>query len=329
MPQSFNPRDMEKFMDGIKKSIEEKDFKTPEELQAYLDSFTGKPLPDFDDEPKDAKSQAQDIIFDAWEEPTQKTRVKMAHEALAIYPDCADAYNILAEDQAKNTPQAKSFYEKGVEAGRRALGEKLFEENDGHFWGYTQTRPYMRSKAGLMECCWVLAKDDEAIAHAREMLVLNTNDNQGIRYLLSSYLAEGGRFDELDELLNKSAFKNDGAADWLYTSVLLNFVKYGPSQARRTLDDALSNNPYVPEYLTREKKIPAVLPASIIMGGEDEAYCYAERNIRAWMKIPGLIQWLKQQVIHIDRTISKVGRNEQCPCGSGKKFKKCCGANVN
>ncbi len=23
----------------------------------------------------------------------------------------------------------------------------------------------------------------------------------------------------------------------------------------------------------------------------------------------------------------KTGRNEPCPCGSGKKFKKCCGAN--
>ena len=25
------------------------------------------------------------------------------------------------------------------------------------------------------------------------------------------------------------------------------------------------------------------------------------------------------------RTASKVGRNELCPCGSGKKYKKCCG----
>jgi preprotein translocase subunit SecA len=24
---------------------------------------------------------------------------------------------------------------------------------------------------------------------------------------------------------------------------------------------------------------------------------------------------------------SKVGRNDPCPCGSGKKYKKCCGAN--
>jgi uncharacterized protein len=28
----------------------------------------------------------------------------------------------------------------------------------------------------------------------------------------------------------------------------------------------------------------------------------------------------------IQRTESKVGRNDPCPCGSGKKFKKCCGA---
>jgi uncharacterized protein len=26
------------------------------------------------------------------------------------------------------------------------------------------------------------------------------------------------------------------------------------------------------------------------------------------------------------RLKAKVGRNEPCPCGSGKKFKKCCGA---
>jgi uncharacterized protein YecA (UPF0149 family) len=24
-------------------------------------------------------------------------------------------------------------------------------------------------------------------------------------------------------------------------------------------------------------------------------------------------------------TVSKIGRNEPCPCGSGKKYKKCCG----
>ena len=28
------------------------------------------------------------------------------------------------------------------------------------------------------------------------------------------------------------------------------------------------------------------------------------------------------------RAGAKVGRNDPCPCGSGKKYKKCCGSNV-
>jgi len=29
----------------------------------------------------------------------------------------------------------------------------------------------------------------------------------------------------------------------------------------------------------------------------------------------------------VRRDAPKVGRNELCPCGSGKKFKRCCGKN--
>jgi uncharacterized protein len=39
--------------------------------------------------------------------------------------------------------------------------------------------------------------------------------------------------------------------------------------------------------------------------------------------------WLphrKSAVATVKRDASKVGRNDDCPCGSGKKFKKCCGA---
>ena len=33
-------------------------------------------------------------------------------------------------------------------------------------------------------------------------------------------------------------------------------------------------------------------------------------------------QTVKKPVVRKDK---KVGRNEACPCGSGKKYKKCCG----
>ena len=29
------------------------------------------------------------------------------------------------------------------------------------------------------------------------------------------------------------------------------------------------------------------------------------------------------------KTVKKVGRNDLCPCGSGKKYKKCCGRGDN
>ncbi len=32
--------------------------------------------------------------------------------------------------------------------------------------------------------------------------------------------------------------------------------------------------------------------------------------------------------VTVRRQTPKIGRNDPCPCGSGKKYKKCCGANV-
>ena len=36
------------------------------------------------------------------------------------------------------------------------------------------------------------------------------------------------------------------------------------------------------------------------------------------------IPWSEDPVSHSPRQVVKIGRNEPCPCGSGKKYKKCC-----
>lgn len=41
-------------------------------------------------------------------------------------------------------------------------------------------------------------------------------------------------------------------------------------------------------------------------------------------------KWYYSEALPLDLTIkneSKIGRNDVCPCGSGKKYKKCCGKN--
>src|SRR5215217_8161002 len=93
--------------------------------------------------------------------------------SLKVSPDCADAYVLLAEEDAGSLEEARELYQKGVEAGERALGRETFEEEAGHFWGILETRPYMRARQGLAVCLRELGEREEAIEDYREMLYLN------------------------------------------------------------------------------------------------------------------------------------------------------------
>jgi tetratricopeptide (TPR) repeat protein len=289
----INTKTTEKTMADLTQILQEQHFKSFADVEKFMDGMVkGKKVPK---EPaKDASRQAQELMYDAWETDKKSERIRLAKKALSIYPDCADAYNLLAEEDAKYLEEVTQYYKKGMEAGRRALGEETFKEAKGHFWGLLETRPYMRSCAGFMHCLWEAGEHNTAIDHAKEMLKLNPSDNQGIRYILITYLAELNRYDELEKFMNRRDYRDDGAAEWLYTRVLLSFVKNGDDErSRRELAEALQMNVHVPKYLTGEKSIPRILPDSITMGGEDEAYCYAAANINVWKKTPGVINWLK------------------------------------
>lgn len=144
---------------------------------------------------------AQALIYDAWEAPTKARRIALARKALAISPHCADAYVLLAREEAQTPDQAREFYEQAVKAGEAALGPEGFKEFRGHFWGFLETRPYMRARAGLAVNLTELGDDKGASAHLKDMLKLNPNDNQGPRYLLSACLPATPRRDRRAESL--------------------------------------------------------------------------------------------------------------------------------
>ena len=97
----------------------------------------------------DTTARAQEVMYKAWDQTSPGARVALAHKALTISPLCADAYVLLAEEEAKSVEEALEYYRKGVEAGEQALGPEGFKEYAGHFWGFLETRPYMRARAGL------------------------------------------------------------------------------------------------------------------------------------------------------------------------------------
>jgi ST7 protein len=60
-------------------------------------------------EPESPLEAAQDLMFDAWETRSAKTRIAMAREALEISPLCADAYALLANEAAKTQEEKISL----------------------------------------------------------------------------------------------------------------------------------------------------------------------------------------------------------------------------
>ncbi|MGH3031290.1 MAG: hypothetical protein ACRDNE_11110 [Gaiellaceae bacterium] len=68
----------------------------------------------------------------------------------------------------------------------------------------------MRARAAFAETLWALDRQEEAVKHQRDLLRLNPNDNQGIRYRQAEWLLWLERYEELDELF--AAYEDDGAA---------------------------------------------------------------------------------------------------------------------
>lgn len=295
-PKIKDNRAMEKVTSDLTRLIRDKEFTSIDDANKYLKETMhrhGGKVPETP--PRNALESAQDMMYEAWDQKNKQERIRLARKALAISPDCTDAYVLLAEETAASLPEAKKLFQKGVEAGERALGQEGFKEHVGHFWGVLETRPYMRARLGLAQTLWEMSEHEEAIRHYREMLKLNPNDNQGIRYILVYSLARLSRYKELEDHLESKEYQDDCAPDWLYTKALLCFIKTGPSpEANSLLDKAKSFNPYVPDYLTGRKRIPDTLPETIKVGGEDEGYCYAEKFLPIYQRVPGAIDWLSR-----------------------------------
>jgi len=133
--------------------------------------------------------------------------------ALDLSEDCADAYVILA-GAARSAHEARVPYAAGVRVGERALGANHFNRE---FWPDTDTQPYMRARLGLAVTLWKLGKRLEAIEHANDLLLLDPDDNQGVRLLLVTWLQTVG--DEGPLLYvkqgNSAWAAVEGALQWL------------------------------------------------------------------------------------------------------------------
>ena len=145
----------------------------------------------------------------------------------------------------------------------------------------------------MAQCLWESGQRAQAVDHYAELLRLNPNDNQGVRYLLLGALVDLDRDEEAQRLLQR--YEHDGSAEWAYTIALLAFRREGDSAISRSLLRAASDtNRHVPDYLVGNKGMPPAPPSYISLGGEDEAISYSAQFLRTWRSSEGAIPWLRK-----------------------------------
>ena len=240
------------------------------------------------------EEQAQALIDQAWEARTQRQAAALARRALEIFPDCADAYNVLAGAEARSAEDALVLYEHGVDAGRRSLGNAFFDEHRGHFWGMIETRPYLRARRGLADCLWALGRKRESLTHCEALLELNPDDNQGIRHgLLSRYLALGN---DMGAARLFRDYPHDASAAFLWSRVLLDLRRGDQVAATEHLVLAMHGNPHVAGFFAGKRKPPARLPAHYSAGDRNEAALYIANFAEAWLASADAMDWLTGQL---------------------------------
>ncbi len=237
--------------------------------------------------------RAQDLVDEAFLEENPRRRIRMARKALTFSPNCAAAYVLLAEDEAKTIDDAYALYQQGVTAGAAALGAEFFELHRGEFWDYRRAHSYLQALMGLANLEWELERTQEALPHYQELLALNPYDHYGIRYSLLNLLLSLGR--DADALALIERYRKDPFADWVYSRALLLFHEQGDSPAaRQALELALERNPHVSAYLTGQKRLPKRIPDSIGLGDRSEAIHYVSGSLSHWRQTPGALPWLQK-----------------------------------
>ncbi len=237
-----------------------------------------------------ALERAEEMVERAIEARGRR-RIQLARKAAEISPDCADAYTLLAEE-AYAPEEAIALYRNAVSAGERSIGPEIMQNEVGRFWGLAVTRPYMRALFGLGQCLEALDRLDEATQIYRDLLRLNPNDNQGVRWSLLPLLLQTGDETEAGTLLQQ--FAEDASALWQYGWALWLFRAEGDSPASRArLQSARRANRFVSDYLSGKSALPDELPDSYSIGDKEEAMLCADALLAVWRATPGAEPWLR------------------------------------
>jgi preprotein translocase subunit SecA len=182
----------------------------------------------------------------------------------------------------------------------------------------------------------------ELMRETERMIMLNVIDNQWKDHLLSmDHLKEGiglqsyGQKDPLIEYKKESFVLFQDMMDRIEDETC-RYLFFLQRVEERTAGDGTPQVPY-PELWEEEEEEDENEPAAVGVAAEQRQAAQNSvldftRNIeRKKQKELDQLQFVGGEASSAKKPVisqKKAGRNDPCPCGSGKKYKKCCGASV-
>jgi len=280
-------KNREKVMLDLQRLLASQNFQSKEEAEKFMDTLKGRPIGEGPSATPEGR--AQDLIYEAREMRSALEADKKIFSALKLDPECVEAFEYMAEFAASPL-QSLIFYRNGVNAGRRKLGEKFFEENRGRFWGLHETRPFMRCLFGYAMTLYELDEKHAALNLFKELLTLNPNDNQGARDYAMLYSIDLSQPEVFDEI--QTRYADDRSTFSVFNKALYLFKKDGDTPAaREMLKQARSQNGHVMTLLMSDKTLPPGA-SEYVKGEKSEAVYYATIARGVWHNTPGAQGWL-------------------------------------
>ena len=196
------------------------------------------------------RERAEDTLdqgLDLLEQGDEEEAGRYFFKSIEMDPTYADGYNHLANIAWRkgDWKQAEGLYGKALEFAE----PEIKDAPKGGFWGILETRPYMRALHGLGLTVWKQGRLEEAIGIFKQMLKLNPNDNQGVRYLMGPLYHQMGHLEEATKWYERNGDDPHNLHNYGLALIQRNKLE----KAAKILIFAIFNNPYIAPMLLSDK----------------------------------------------------------------------------
>ena len=255
--------------------------------------------------PKETPADCAEALCQQAIDTFGRRRIQLAKQALAEDAMHVEA-NILLAESTRHAERRIELFRRAKEMATAELG-LMMDEEVGHFWGITETRPFMRATHGLADALYEAGQTREAIAQYQELLRLNPNDNQGVRYQLTPLLLANDREAEAVELLDSY---HESTAQWHYMKSLVEFRRSRHSTAAKTaMRAAFRANGNLVELL--QSPTPPMFPNSYALGSPEEAAICIQEMAEAWDETEGYLEWMFSEYLLWEKEKAKKLRDRK------------------